>query len=177
MHRFSRVLSAAALGCAVALSGATAFAQEPTPDATPREGKFMKRHGRGHGGFGMRHAEALNLTDAQKQQMQEIRRAEGEAMRTLHDSLAEKRRALEAALAAEQVNRATVDSLVQEIGAAQTELLRRQTELRLKMHEVLTPEQREQMRTQREQMRQRRDGMRDRMRERRQGQGTNSTVL
>ena len=142
MNKVLRLVSA---GVAVAvLSVGTAFAQDPAPEP----GTHGKRHMRGfkgHGGMGMRHAEALGLTEDQKQRLAEIHKADGERMRQVHQTLAEKRRALDDALATYPVNRAAVDALIVEIGAAQTEMMRHQTEMRIQMLEVLTPEQRQKM--------------------------------
>jgi protein CpxP len=143
MNKVLRLVSA---GVAVAvLSVGTAFAQDPAPEQPGFHGKRHMRGFKGHGGMGMRFSEALGLTEAQKQQIEEIRKADGDRMREMHQTLAEKRRALEDALATYPVNRATVDALVTEIGTAQTEMMRHQTELRIKMLDILTPEQRQKM--------------------------------
>jgi protein CpxP len=141
MTRISRFVSAAAI--ATALSLTPVFAQDPAP--APQDHARLDRGMRGKHGMHGRFGEAIGLTDAQKQQIEEIHKTDGEQMRTLHQQLAEKRRALESSLAADQIDRTSVETLVQEIGALQTDMLRKQTDLRIKVMQVLTPEQRQKM--------------------------------
>jgi Spy/CpxP family protein refolding chaperone len=116
--------------------------------AQEREGR---RHGRQHGGMmrGERFAEELGLTEEQRTRIREIREAEGEAMRALHQTVGEKRRALQDAMLANPNDQATIDARSNELAAARTELERHGQALQQKVLQVLTPEQRERLRTMR----------------------------
>lgn len=107
-----------------------------------RAGKGVGRHGRAHGQMFGRAAELIGLTDEQRTRIEEIRKADGEAHKAARNNVAEKRRSLEEAMAAEPVSQATVDSLILELSAAQTEMMRLSTGTRMKVMQVLTAEQR-----------------------------------
>src|SRR5437868_4739252 len=72
--RSSRIISGLALAGALLLAGIVGFAQQPTTPGQGRSGGDrqgrMGREGSGFEGGGL--FESLNLTDAQKQQMQQI---------------------------------------------------------------------------------------------------------
>lgn len=158
MRRLVGSISAAALAVALCVSTgmAQSAASEPEQHGHGRHhGKAFKHHGFGLG-FSGRHAEALGLTEDQRKRLEEIHVEEREALKALHQQLMDKRRALEDALATDPVNRGTVDLLVQELGTAHENILRKQTDMRIRMLEVLTPDQREQLRTKRDEFRQRR---------------------
>jgi len=120
-----------------------------------RAGKGRMRHGRGHDFAYGRAAELIGLTDEQRTRIEEIRKADAAALEAAHTAMAEKRRSLEEAINAEPANQATIDSLINELSVAQTEVTRVSTGTRLKVLQVLTPDQRTKLREAREQHRSR----------------------
>jgi Spy/CpxP family protein refolding chaperone len=118
--------------------------------ASAQERGEGRRHGRHHGGMMREHiAEALGLTEEQRTRIREIREADGEAMRTLHQTVADKRRALEAAMLADPNNQGAIDAASNELAAARTELERHGQAMQQKVYQVFTPEQRERLRAMR----------------------------
>lgn len=121
-------------------------------------GRFGEGHG-GRGGMERRELRRLNLTDAQRQQMREIEsryaqsfRTQREEMRKLHEL-----RQSGGTLMPEQ----------QESARRMREELRANADkMRGEIQNLLTPEQREQMRKQREEMKQRREEFKSRRTER-----------
>jgi Spy/CpxP family protein refolding chaperone len=131
-----------------------------------REGRMGRhdgggRFGEGHGGRGMERRELrrLNLTDAQRQQMREIEsryaqsfRTQREEMRKLHEL---------------RQGGGTLTPEQQESARRMREELRANAErMRGEIQNLLTPEQREQMRKQREEMKARREEFKSRRTER-----------
>ncbi|MCA1628917.1 MAG: Spy/CpxP family protein refolding chaperone [Acidobacteria bacterium] len=130
-----------------------------------RGGRMLRRGGRGGEGHGARAGIAgrglgrLNLTDAQRQQIREIEsryaqsfRAQREEMRKLHEL-----RQGGAALTTEQKESAR---------RMREELRANADKMRGEIQNLLTPEQREQIRKQREEMKARRDEFKTRRMER-----------
>src|SRR5205085_5683932 len=70
--RSSKIISGLALAGALLLAGIVGFAQQPTTPGQGRGGDRQGRMGRDGGFEGGGLFESLNLTDAQKQQMQQI---------------------------------------------------------------------------------------------------------
>jgi Spy/CpxP family protein refolding chaperone len=102
-----------------------------------------QRHRGRHGDvFRTRMADELGITAEQRQRIDAIRAEHSEAIKAARENVADKRRALEEAYAAEPVDKATVDARLQELGDAQEALMQRASEVRLAIHDVLTPEQR-----------------------------------
>lgn len=143
-------LTAAAV---VALSASMAF-------AAPHEGKFGG-HGRGRHHrqmFGKRMAEKLNLTDAQKQQIKDIRKASFEANKPFFDSSRELRQQLHAAKEANDT--AKVDSLKPQMESQRAQFKQIREAQMAKILSVLTPDQRAQfeaLKAERQQRRQNRE--------------------
>lgn len=168
ISNFKAPFAAAALA-ALVLAGGPAFAQDaaqaPSDNSTEkgerldregregrkgRAGKSWKRHGRGHDGMFGRMAESIGLTDDQRTRIEEIRKADSEALKAARTAMSEKRRSLEQAINAEPANQSAIDAQINELSAAQTEMMRLSTGTRLKVLQVLTPEQRTKMRESRE---------------------------
>ncbi len=164
IHTFRAPVAAAALAT-LTLAGATVFAQDAAqaPSDNPaqqgerldqqgregrkgRAGKGGERHGRGHGRMFGRAAELIGLTDEQRTRIDEIRKADGEAIKAARSVTVEKRRSLEEALTAETVNQSAVDARILELSAAQTEMMRLTSATRVKVMQVLTAEQRTKLR-------------------------------
>ena len=125
------------LAASLILSAGAAFPQA-APAETPKENT---RHGRHHHGErgGARMAEALNLTDAQKEQAKAIREKYRTSsqdvrtqMRTLHDQLKTAR---------EANNPAEVDRLNQQREALMANAKQTWTAQRNEFRAILTPEQ------------------------------------
>lgn len=158
-----------ALGLAASLASLNAFAQQPTAqDGAPAERhEHMGRRG-GHRGMGghrgrLGHLQALNLTDAQQQQLRAIHErydqsfsAQRQELRQLHQ---QKRDG--ATLTTEQEARAQ---------ALRTELHESGKRMHDEVLALLTPEQRAQM----EQMKQEHKARREQFRERRKQQDNNN---
>lgn len=160
-HTFRAPFAAAALAT-LTLAGVTVSAQDATPAPTDnppqqsdrldregrrgRAGKGGMRHERGHGRMFDRAAELIGLTDEQRTRIDEIQKADGEAIKAARSVTVEKRRSLEEALTAEPVNQAAIDARILELSAAQTEMMRLTTGTRVKVMQVLTAEQRTKLR-------------------------------
>src|SRR5437764_11532636 len=83
--RSSKIISGLALAGALLLAGIVGFAQQPTTPGQGRGGDRQGRMGRDGGGFeGGGLFESLNLTDAQKQQMQQISARYHETFKAMH---------------------------------------------------------------------------------------------
>jgi periplasmic protein CpxP/Spy len=137
MRKLFVAIFAVALSCAAVLP----------VSAQGREGR---RHGRHHDGMMReRFAEQLGLSEEQRTRIREIREAEGETFRTLHQSVAEKRRALEEAMLADPNNQGAIDAASSALAAARTELERHGQATQQKVYQVFTPEQRERLRAMR----------------------------
>lgn len=163
----NRAAATAGLAAALAL---TAVAQTPAPQAgqeSPgqhphREGR-MGRHGK-HG-FGGRHGgehrllRRLNLSDAQREQLRAIEQRYAQDFRAQREelrALAQQRRQNGGTLAPEQQARAE---------ALRKELRESAERMRGEIQNVLTPEQREQLKQQREEFKQRREEFKQRREE------------
>jgi Spy/CpxP family protein refolding chaperone len=111
-------------------------------------------------------ADELGLTAEQRQRIEAIRAEHADAIKAARQIVADKRRALEDAYAAEPVDTAAVDARLRELGDAQTALMEKASEVRLAMHAVLTPEQRAKAREMKEKGRERFEGRRKAWRDR-----------
>jgi periplasmic protein CpxP/Spy len=122
-----------------------------------------QRHRGRHGeGFRDRIAEELGITAEQRQRIEAIKAEHSEAIKTARQNVADKRRALDDAYAAEPLDKAAVDTRLRELGDAQTALMQQASEVRLAIREVLTPEQRAKARDLKSKARERFDGRRGR---------------
>ena len=142
------------------LATSVAFAQGP-------RGGFGR--GRGPGGPGFPLA-AVNLTDAQKEQVREIRERYREQTRTLAQALdaasAKQRQAIETI----PVNETLITSATQDMTQAQVDLAIQQARLNADVWAVLTPEQQAQATKARAERQARMDQRRQELQQRRQNQ-------
>ena len=113
-------------------------------------GRGEGRKGDHRGGFGGGMFEKLNLTDAQKASMKQIRESFGERTKSLRQQLQAKRQELRQANQGGTFNEALTAQKLTESAGLQAKLMGEQFKLHQEMLAVLTPEQR----TQLEQMRQ-----------------------
>lgn len=107
--------------------------------ASPGNGKGGGKHGRG-GELGVKFAQKLNLTDAQKEQIRGIKQQSRDANAALFDNLRQTRQELRAAKAANDTARA--DALKGTLEAQRTQLKAAHDAQRERIMAVLTPEQR-----------------------------------
>lgn len=97
----------------------------------------------GHERHFTRMAEVLKLTDTQKEQVQSILKAEEKLVEPLREKLAENRKQLRQAAAAEAFEEGAVRTLAATQANLQTELILSRIKVRNQIHALLTPEQRE----------------------------------
>jgi protein CpxP len=145
----------------IVLVASVAFAQTARTtqgDQNKARGEWRGRGGRGEGrdgdhrgGFGGGEMFAkLNLTDAQKASMKQIRQSFGERTKSLREQLRAKRQELRQANDGGTFNEALTTQNLTESAGLQAKLMGEEFKLRQEMLTVLTPEQK----TQLEQMRQ-----------------------
>ncbi len=121
-----------------------AMAQGNAPDADGDFG-FGRGFGKGHGqGFDHRFqmAEQLDLTDAQKDQMRDLRTKHQKEMIQRRADVKVARLELRE-LIRDAADRVTINSKVEQIGSMQTEIEKARVGHRLDARNLLTPEQRE----------------------------------
>ena len=124
-------------------------------DQNKARGEWRERGGRGRdgfhrGGFGGGMFAKLNLTDAQKASMKQIRESFGERTKSLREQLRAKRQELRQANEGGTFNEALATQNLTESAGLQAKLMGEEFKLRQEMLAVLTPEQK----TQLDQMRQ-----------------------
>ena len=100
-------------------------------------------HGRGHGrhGGGMRGFRNLDLTDAQKAQMKQIRESSHQNLRPLMEQIRAKRQEIRQANQDGSVNEALVTQKLIEIAPLEAKLQAEQSRVHQQMLSVLTPDQ------------------------------------
>jgi periplasmic protein CpxP/Spy len=125
--------------------------------------------GRGHRGraFGGRLFSRLNLTDAQKEQMKQIKQSFRERTRPLREELRGKYGELRQAQTGETFDEALATQKLSEISAIQVKLMGERFKLKQEVSAVLTPEQKTQLEQMREQMKAKREEFKKRRAERR----------
>lgn len=143
----------------ILLVASVAFAQTAGTtqgDQNKARGEWRGRGGRGEGrgnhrgGFGGGMFAKLNLTDAQKASIKQIRQSFGERTKSLREQLRAKRQELRQANHGGTFNEALATQNLTESAGLQAKLMGEQFKLRQEMLTVLTPEQK----TQLDQMRQ-----------------------
>jgi len=89
--------------------------------------------------------EALNLTDAQVQQLRELRKSQMEALKPTFDQMRTKSEALKKEMANDNPNSATVGQLTVELKALRKTIADGQPERVAKAQQILTPEQQDKL--------------------------------
>jgi protein CpxP len=137
----------AIMACTLAMP---AFTQSVNQGGQPESGrqKFGRFHGRGGDGL-----ERLNLTDAQKTQMKQIRESYRERTQSLRQELRAKKQALHQANQGETFNEGLATQVLTESAALEAKLMGERFKMRQEMMALLTPEQKNQLQEQREQHR------------------------
>ncbi len=161
-----KIVGGLALAGMLMLTGIVGFAQQETTQ-TPGAQKHEGRGGKGmrgmRGGFLGRFAQNLNLTDAQKEQMQQIAARHRESTKALRQQTHEKRGGDFGAFNGGTFDEAAVRAAAQARANAHVEMEVAQARMMSEMYAVLTAEQKAQLATQRqqwEQKRQERRGLR-----------------
>ncbi|HVF87222.1 MAG TPA: Spy/CpxP family protein refolding chaperone [Pyrinomonadaceae bacterium] len=155
-----KIVGGLALAGTLMLTGIVGFAQQETTQ-TPGAQKH-ERQGRGgkgmrgmRGGFLGRFAQNLNLTDAQKEQMQQIAARHRESTKALRQQTHETRGDF-GALNGGAFDEAAIRAAAQARANAHVEMEVAQARMMSEMYAVLTPEQKAQIATQRQQWEQKR---------------------
>jgi len=148
------IVRAIALGAALTLTAAApiAFAQSGDaqgPAAHARGGGWG--HGKGAFFFG-----GLDLTDAQKTQMQQIHEAHRQTVEPLAEQVRQKRQEIWKLNDGATFDEAATAAKLAEIAPLEAKLMAEQHQMRQEMLNVLTPEQRTQLEQRKEQWKQRR---------------------
>ncbi len=90
-----------------------------------------------------KHTDIPNLTEEQKTQIKAIKDEFKTENQTTKSAIREKREELRQLTSAESVNIEAVDSLIDEIGALRTSMMKSRTNMDLEVRSLLTEEQRE----------------------------------
>lgn len=167
--RSNKIISGLALAGALLLAGIVGFAQQPTTQGQGRGGD--RQWGRGdaqvrpdrEGGFEGRMFENLNLTDAQKQQMQQISARYHETFKAMRSKQGRGERGGEANLFnGGTFDEAAVRAAAQARANAQVEMEVARAHMMYDMYNVLTADQKAQLATERQQREQKRQEFRTR---------------
>jgi protein CpxP len=171
LNAAKRLVGGLALAGAFALTGVVGFAQTTGQNEKPRgergwgregrggrDGGGMGREGRGGGGFfGGRFAEKLNLTDAQKAQMEQIAERFRQNTQALREQGRDERRDEGFdAFKGGTFNESAVRAAAQARANRQVEMEVSRARMMFEMYNVLTPEQKSQLEADRQQRRQER---------------------
>lgn len=134
-----------ALAIATLAGGVPGVHAQPGPDFDGAPlGEGYGRHGKMDPEQHLaRMAKKLKLTDAQKEQVQAIIKAEKERIAPLREKLTENRKKLREATEAETFDEAAVKALAATQAELQAELMVSHVKTRQQVHAILTPEQRE----------------------------------
>jgi len=153
-----KIMGGLVLAGMLMLTGIVGFAQQETTQ-TPGAQKHEGRGGKGmrgmRGGFMGRFAQNLNLTDAQKEQMQQIAARHRESTKALRQQTHEKRGDF-GAFNGGTFDEAAVRAAAQARANAHVEMEVAQARMMSEMYAVLTAEQKAQLATQRQQWEQKR---------------------
>ncbi len=122
-----------------ALAAGMAMAQAPAAPADPAQPRAGRAWGAHSGAFRQRMAQALNLSDAQKEQAKAIFQQAKQNAQPLAQQLKQNREALAAAVKANDV--AQIHSLAAQQGNLRGQMLGIRSEAMAKLYTTLTPEQ------------------------------------
>ncbi|EAM7344863.1 ATP-independent periplasmic protein-refolding chaperone [Salmonella enterica] len=136
-----RKLTALFVASTLAMGAANLAHAAETTTAAPADAKPMMQH---KGKFGPHHDmmfKNLNLTDAQKQQIRDIMKAQREQMKR---PLLEERRAMHDIIASDTFDKAKAESQITKMEAQRKANMLAHMETQNKIYNVLTPEQKKQ---------------------------------
>ncbi|EHB2062398.1 ATP-independent periplasmic protein-refolding chaperone [Salmonella enterica subsp. enterica serovar Typhimurium] len=136
-----RKLTALFVASTLAMGAANLAHAAETTTAAPADAKPMMQH---KGKFGPHHDmmfKNLNLTDAQKQQIRDIMKAQREQMKR---PLLEERRAMHDIIASDTFDKAKAEAQITKLEAQRKANMLAHMETQNKIYNVLTPEQKKQ---------------------------------
>ncbi|EHR6218871.1 ATP-independent periplasmic protein-refolding chaperone [Salmonella enterica] len=136
-----RKLTALFVASTLAMGAANLAHAAETTTAAPADAKPMMQH---KGKFGPHHDmmfKNLNLTDAQKQQIRDIMKAQREQMKR---PLLEERRAMHDIIASDTFDKAKAEAQITQMEAQRKANMLAHMETQNKIYNVLTPEQKKQ---------------------------------
>ncbi|EIB9093071.1 ATP-independent periplasmic protein-refolding chaperone [Salmonella enterica] len=136
-----RKLTALFVASTLAMGAANLAHAAETTTAAPADAKPMMQH---KGKFGPHHDmmfKNLNLTDAQKQQIRDIMKAQREQMKR---PLLEERRAMHDIIASDTFDKAKAEAQITKMEAQRKANMLAHMETQNKIYDVLTPEQKKQ---------------------------------
>lgn len=136
-----RKLTALFVASTLAMGAANLAHAAETPTAAPADAKPMMQH---KGKFGPHHDmmfKNLNLTDAQKQQIRDIMKAQREQMKR---PPLEERRAMHDIIASDTFDKAKAEAQITKMEAQRKANMLAHMETQNKIYNVLTPEQKKQ---------------------------------
>lgn len=172
LNAFKKLTGGLALAGAIALTGVVGFAQTgQNQNEKPRGERGWGRgegHGEGRGGghrgggfMGGRFAERLNLTDAQKAQMEQIEERFRQQTQSMRGQGRGERGEDFDAFKGGTFNESAVRAAAQARANRQVEMEVAHARMMFEMYNVLTPEQKSQLKADRQQRRQRRQEFRN----------------
>lgn len=118
------------------------------------------------GTLGPRLAARLNLTDAQKEQLKNIRESHREELNALGALARAARRGVQAAVTAETLNEGLIRARAAELATIESDLAVAHARIHAEVFRILTPEQQTQAREAQSRMQQRQNQRRERMSDR-----------
>jgi Spy/CpxP family protein refolding chaperone len=136
MNNKTKIIKAALVFMALTVT-ALAWAGNPAPG----KGQIKEEAKGEDKGPAGRLASELNLTDAQRQKLQEGRQGRREKMQKLREAVKQKRQELKAALQNPSATRAAIEPVVAQLKALQGQLIDARVDHILTLKEILTPEQ------------------------------------
>jgi protein CpxP len=149
MTRLKSFALPALMACTLAIPSASAQSTDQANPQPQNPGKrtfgFHGRHGRGGDAW-----RRLNLTEAQKTQMKQIRESYRERTQSLHQELRAKKQGLRQANQGDTFNEALATQVLTESAALEARLMGERFKMRLEMLALLTPEQKNQLEQMRE---------------------------
>ena len=143
----------------------TVWAQPPDGRG-PRAGGMRRRPG--PPGGQMMYLRALDLSEAQREQIRSIHEQNGEAARAADERVRAARRALQDAVTADVVNEDAIHAVASELGIAEGDAAVQRAHVHAQVWQLLTPEQQVAAREAEAEMQQRVEQRRRRMGERRE---------
>ncbi len=132
------------LGAALSLTPLIGLAQGDDMGGGTGSHRGMHRH-RMH-----KFGRMLDLTEQQKQQLKEARKAEHERMKPYHDQMAAVRKQIQSEISSGNFNEEKTRSLLAQSAQARTEMELSHARMQAALYNVLTPEQRTKMKEQKE---------------------------
>jgi Spy/CpxP family protein refolding chaperone len=154
MKLISKTIAAAL--CAGSLGLAAGAYAQPAPEGGPQHGGF--HHARHHGGGEMRGLRALNLTEAQRDQIFKIHHDQAPAFRDQMKKVRASREELQKLARADKFDQAAVRRAADAQAKALSDMAVMRVQAQNQVRAVLTPEQKAKLDQMREQRRQRHGG-------------------